>query len=53
LASGGWLNANAVVVAEAAEDESVPNVAGYELLDDRVYGDTRIAFLRLSLAPVT
>jgi len=46
LASGGWLNANALVVAEAAEDESVPTVDGYELLDDRVYGDTRVAFLR-------
>ena len=46
LASGGWLNANALVIAEAAEDETIPTVDGYELLDDRVYGDTRIAFLR-------
>jgi 16S rRNA (guanine966-N2)-methyltransferase len=46
LASGGWLNANALVVAEAAEDETIPTIAGYELLDDRVYGDTRTAFLR-------
>jgi 16S rRNA (guanine966-N2)-methyltransferase len=46
LASGGWLNPGALVIAEAAEDEAVPSVEGYELLDDRVYGDTRIAFLR-------
>jgi 16S rRNA (guanine966-N2)-methyltransferase len=48
LASGGWLNRNALVVAEAAEDEIIPTVAGYELLDDRIYGDTRIAFLKAS-----
>jgi 16S rRNA (guanine966-N2)-methyltransferase len=46
LAAGGWLNANALIVAEAAEDEAMPTVEGYELLNDRVYGDTRIAFLR-------
>jgi len=46
LASGGWLNANALIVAEAAEDETMPTVAGYEMLDDRIYGDTRIAFMR-------
>ncbi len=46
LAAGGWLNANALVMAEAAEDETMPAVAGYEMLDDRIYGDTRIAFLR-------
>jgi 16S rRNA (guanine966-N2)-methyltransferase len=46
LAAGGWLNADALVMAEAAEDEAMPVVAGYEMLDDRVYGDTRIAFLR-------
>ena len=45
LAAGGWLNADALVMAELAEDETMPVVAGYEMLDDRVYGDTRIAFL--------
>src|SRR5688572_22326235 len=47
LATGGWLNPNALVIAEAAEDETMPIVDGYEILDDRVYGDTRIAFMRL------
>jgi 16S rRNA (guanine966-N2)-methyltransferase len=46
LASGGWLKAGALVVAEAAEDESISIVEGYEVLDDRVYGDTRVAFMR-------
>jgi 16S rRNA (guanine966-N2)-methyltransferase len=46
LAAGGWLNANALLIAEAAEDEPVPTIDGYEVLDDRVYGDTRVAFLR-------
>ena len=46
LAAGGWLNANALVIAEAAEDEAMPVVDGFEILDDRVYGDTRIAFMR-------
>ena len=46
LATGGWLNPNALVIAEAAEDEAMPVVEGYETMDDRVYGDTRIAFMR-------
>ena len=45
LAQGGWLNPTALVIAEAAEDETIPVIAGYEILDDRTYGDTRIAFL--------
>jgi 16S rRNA (guanine966-N2)-methyltransferase len=48
LATGAWLNPNALVIAEAAEDETMPVVEGYEMLDDRVYGDTRIAFMRLT-----
>jgi 16S rRNA (guanine966-N2)-methyltransferase len=50
LAAGGWLNAGALIIAEAAEDEAMPVVDGLEILDDRVYGDTRIAFMRL-IAP--
>lgn len=46
LAQGGWLNADALVMTEMAEDETMPAVAGYEVLDDRIYGDTRIAFMR-------
>lgn len=46
LAAGRWLTPNALVVVEAAGDEAIPKLAGYELLDDRVYGDTRIAFMK-------
>ncbi|HEY4265151.1 MAG TPA: 16S rRNA (guanine(966)-N(2))-methyltransferase RsmD [Micropepsaceae bacterium] len=49
LRDGGWLNPPALVVAEMAEDENVPPTDGYETLDDRVYGDTRVAILKFSL----
>jgi 16S rRNA (guanine966-N2)-methyltransferase len=41
----GWLTPHTLVVAETAEDEAVPPVEGFEKLDERVYGDTRVAFL--------
>lgn len=46
LRSGGWLAADAVVVAEYHVDESLPQSAGFETLDVRSYGDTCVAFLR-------
>jgi 16S rRNA (guanine966-N2)-methyltransferase len=48
LRDGGWLNSPALVVAEMAEDEDVPPTDGYEILDDRVYGDTRAVMLKCS-----
>jgi 16S rRNA (guanine966-N2)-methyltransferase len=48
LTEGRWLSSAALVVAELAEDEPAPAVDGYEILDDRVYGDTRLIFLRPS-----
>ena len=47
LASGGWLKAGALAVVEMAEDETIPTVAGFAILDDRIYGDTRVGFLAL------
>jgi 16S rRNA (guanine966-N2)-methyltransferase len=47
LRDGGWLKRPALVVAEAAEDETIPVPAGYESADERVYGDTRVRFLLL------
>lgn len=46
LADKGWLNADALIIAEMAakEDESPP--PGFTLLDARRYGDTKIAFWR-------
>ena len=46
LAAGGWLNKGALAVVEIAEDETLAPQAGYEALDERIYGDTRIGFLR-------
>jgi 16S rRNA (guanine966-N2)-methyltransferase len=46
LRDGGWLKPPALLVAEMAEEESLPPLTGYETLDDRVYGDTRVAVLR-------
>jgi 16S rRNA (guanine966-N2)-methyltransferase len=47
LRDGGWLTRPALAVAEMAEEETLPSTDGYEVLDDRVYGDTRVAFLKL------
>ena len=45
LRDGHWLNAPALVVAEMAEEENIPSTEGYEILDNRIYGDTRVAIL--------
>lgn len=46
LRDGGWLAGPALVIAESAEEESIPSTDGFTVLDERVYGDTRVAFLR-------
>ena len=51
LRDGKWLNAPALLVAEMAEDEILPSLDGYQILNDRVYGDTRVAILRYSPHP--
>ena len=48
LRDGGWLKPGAIVVVETAEDEHIPSTDGYETLDTRIYGDTRVTFLRRS-----
>ena len=45
LREGGWLAANAIIVAETAEDEVLSSMEGFNSLDDRVYGDTRVTIL--------
>lgn len=47
LDAGGWLSPHAVIVAEAAADEDIPMTDGFFRLDERHYGDSRVAFLRL------
>ena len=49
LSEGGWLAPNAVLVAETAEDESIA-VQDFEVLDERVYGETRVTFLRTNVS---
>jgi 16S rRNA (guanine966-N2)-methyltransferase len=46
LAEGTWLAPAAILVAETAEDEPLPASAVFRMLDDRVYGDTRVNFWR-------
>lgn len=45
LRYGGWLAEAPLVIAETAADEPVPAADGFHLLDERLYGDTRVAFL--------
>jgi 16S rRNA (guanine966-N2)-methyltransferase len=51
LRDGGWLNSPALVVAEMAEEEDIPSTEGYDTLNDRIYGDTRVAILKFSSPP--
>ncbi|HEY0837356.1 MAG TPA: 16S rRNA (guanine(966)-N(2))-methyltransferase RsmD [Azospirillum sp.] len=45
LAAAGWLAPGATVVVEEAANAPVPLPPGFEALDDRRYGDTRVVFL--------
>lgn len=46
--AGGWLAADALVVLEEAADAPFDLPAGYDLVDDRDYGEARLRFLRLA-----
>ncbi len=48
LRDGGWLGPGAVIVAETAADEFVPPTEGFAVFDERVYGETKVTFLRRS-----
>jgi 16S rRNA (guanine966-N2)-methyltransferase len=52
LREGGWLADGAVVVAETADDDDDPLTDGFERMDDRFYGDTRVLFLRHLLSQI-
>lgn len=43
--AGGWLAPHAVCVVEESNDHPLAAVAGFELVDRRVYGDTATHFL--------
>jgi 16S rRNA (guanine966-N2)-methyltransferase len=51
LATAGWLAADALAVIEVAAREDLPPVAGFTMLDERVYGAARLIFLRRERAP--
>jgi len=46
LRIGHWLAPNALIVAEMAQDESFTPPDRFVVLDDRIYGDTRVTSLR-------
>ncbi len=46
LRDGGWLSPGALIVAETAEDATGPAPDGFTALDERVYGETKVTFLR-------
>ena len=50
LAGGHWLSPDALTVVETSTDEAVPETPGFEILDSRDYGDTRVQFMRTALA---
>lgn len=50
LHAGGWLHPHAIVVAEEADGEYIPSTDHYQILDQRLYGQTQIVFLRPTLA---
>ena len=46
LAHQGWLKPGALVTVETDAGETVPDVAGFTLLDRRTYGRVAVTFLR-------
>jgi 16S rRNA (guanine966-N2)-methyltransferase len=46
MKDGGWLEPGALIVMESEENDGASTPEGYSLLDDRVYGETRVRFLR-------
>ena len=45
LREGKWLAPNAIVVVETSRDERISPADEHTLLDDRLYGDTRVTIL--------
>ncbi len=46
LRDGGWLNPGAILVVEMAVDETLAEIAGYNEIDCRTYGDTKLVFVQ-------
>jgi len=48
LLAGGWLKPGALTVLERAADEPEPEVAGFEILDHRIWGAAGVWFLQVA-----
>jgi 16S rRNA (guanine966-N2)-methyltransferase len=46
LAKAGWLLPDALAVVEVAAREAMPALAGFAIIDERIYGAARLVFLR-------
>ncbi len=46
LGEGGWLAPNAILVVETAAEDEFELAADWQVVDARIYGDTRVQFLR-------
>ena len=46
LAAGGWIAAGALVIAEIGAKESLAPPAGFDALDERIYGAAKFAMMR-------
>ena len=46
LAAAGWLTEDALAIVEVAAREPLPTPAGFDVIDERVYGAARLVFLR-------
>jgi 16S rRNA (guanine966-N2)-methyltransferase len=53
LAGGFWLAPGALAVAETRDSEEIEIPAGFELADERLYGETKIRFLNFTSAGVS
>jgi 16S rRNA (guanine966-N2)-methyltransferase len=53
LDAAGWFTPDALVVVELAAREHLAPPAGFNLVDERVYGTTRLLFLRRESEPAT
>ena len=50
LIRGGWLETNALCVVEEATKAEIAGPVGLALIDERIYGDTKIAIFQASAA---
>ena len=51
LRDGQWLAPGAIAVAETAADEDAPQAEGFILLDERLFGETRVSILGAGEGP--